>query len=46
MPQKKTGEGFKMPEIPEDLKKSILKYGNRIAGISNGRRWIDHDYTS
>lgn len=46
MPQRKSGEGFKMPEIPEDLKKSMLKYGNRIAGIPNGRRWIDHDYTS
>ena len=37
-------KGFKMPEIPEDVKNLVMKYGNRVSGLSNGRRWIDHDF--
>ncbi len=44
LPQRKKGEGARLPEIPEDVRKKILKYGNRLSGISNGRRWIDHDF--
>ena len=37
-------EAFKMPEIPEPLWKTVLKYGNRVAGIPNGRKQIDFDF--
>ena len=37
-------EAFKMPEIPEPLRKTVLKYGNRVAGIPNGRKQIDFDF--
>ena len=40
-PEKKQ---FKMPEIPENVMKAVLKYGNRLSGISNGRRWMDFDF--
>jgi acetyl esterase/lipase len=43
-PKKDEERGFKMPEMPENLRKAVLKYGNRIAGLSNGRRWIDQDF--
>jgi len=37
-------KGFSMPEIPEDAMKILLKYGNRISGIPNGRKSIDFDF--
>jgi hypothetical protein len=33
-----------MPEIPEDLRKTLFKYGNRLSGIPNGRKSIDFDF--
>jgi acetyl esterase/lipase len=42
--KKEEKKAFKMPEIPEDVMKAVLKYGNRVSGLSNGRRWIDHDF--
>ena len=44
MPDFNMKEVFKKPEIPEGVMKAVLKYGNRISGLSNGRRWIDHDF--
>ena len=35
---------FKMPEIPESVMNAVLKYGNRLSGIPNGRKWIDFDF--
>lgn len=35
---------FEMPEIPEDVKKAAFKYGNRLSGLTTGRRSIDHDF--
>ena len=37
-------KAMKMPEIPEEVKKFFLKHGNRMAGLSNGRKWIDVDF--
>ena len=37
-------KGFEMPEIPDDMRKMLLKYGNRISGIPNGRKSIDVDF--
>ena len=37
-------KGFKMPEIPENVMKAVLKYGNRLSGISNGRKSMDFDF--
>ena len=36
--------GIRMPEIPDSVMKTALKYGNRIAGMTNGRKQIDHDF--
>ena len=44
MPHRQEKEAFRMPEIPENVRKTVLKYGNRLSGLSNGRRWIDHDF--
>ena len=38
------GNRFKLPEVPENVKKAILKYGNRLSGIPNGRKSIDFDF--
>ena len=35
---------IKMPEIPEPVKKAALKYGNRLSGMSNGRKHITVDF--
>ena len=35
---------FRMPEIPENVMKALLKYGNRLAGIPAGRKKMDHDF--
>lgn len=35
---------MKLPEIPEGVMKFFMKHGNRLAGLSNGRRWIDVDF--
>ena len=35
---------YEMPEIPDDMRKLLLKYGNRISGIPNGRKSIDVDF--
>ena len=35
---------FKMPEVPENVKKAVMKYGNRLSGIPNGRKSIDFDF--
>ena len=37
-------EGFKLPEIPENVMKLVLKYGNRLSGIPNGRKSMDFDF--
>ena len=37
-------KGFDLPEIPEELRKMLLKYGNRLSGIPNGRKSIDVDF--
>lgn len=35
----------RMPEIPEFVRKALLKYGNRMMGmISTGRKSIDFDF--
>ena len=43
-----SGEGFKpeLPkiQIPKKVQKAILKYGNRISSIPNGRVSITHDF--
>ncbi|WP_044913628.1 AMP-binding protein [Butyrivibrio sp. WCE2006] len=44
MPDINMKDIFKSVEIPESVKKDVLKYGNRISGLSNGRKWIDHDF--
>ena len=34
-----------MPEIPEFVRKALLKYGNRMMGmLSTGRKTIDFDF--
>jgi len=35
---------LKMPEIPDSVMKAALKYGNRLSGIPNGRKWINFDF--
>ena len=35
---------YEMPEIPYDIRKMLLKYGNRLSGIPNGRKSIDVDF--
>lgn len=36
---------FNMYEVlPEDIRKAVIKYGNRIISIPNGRKWIDVDF--
>jgi acyl-coenzyme A synthetase/AMP-(fatty) acid ligase len=37
-------KGFQMPEVPENVRKTVLKYGNRLSGIPNGRKSIDYDF--
>lgn len=37
-------ELFKLPEIPPAVMKVALKYGNRLAGIPNGRKHITFDF--
>ena len=32
-----------LSEIPQSIVKPIIKYGNRLISIPNGRRWTDHD---
>ena len=37
--------GGNMPEVPENVRKALLKYGNRLAGmIYTGRKSIDFDF--
>lgn len=37
-------ELFKLPEIPKGVWDAALKYGNRLAGLSNGRKHITFDF--
>lgn len=37
-------ELFKLPEIPDDVWKTLLKYGNRLAGLMTGRKDIPADF--
>lgn len=37
-------KGFRFPEVPENVRKAVLKYGNRLSGIPNGRKSIDFDF--
>ena len=37
-------EGFRLPEVPESVRKAVLKYGNRLSGIPNGRKSFDYDF--
>ena len=37
-------KGVELPNIPEDVKKVILKYGNRLSGLSMGRKQIDFNF--
>jgi acetyl esterase/lipase/acyl-coenzyme A synthetase/AMP-(fatty) acid ligase len=37
-------KGFKLPEMSEETRKTLFKYGNRLAGIPNGRKAIDFDF--
>jgi hypothetical protein len=39
-----TDNGFKMPEISEDMIKVLFKAGNAVSGIHNGRKNIDFDF--
>ena len=32
------------PQVPEGVTKAVLKYGNRITSIPNGRKHITHDF--
>ena len=42
---KKSEQGFKvMPEIPENVMKAVIKYGNRLSGMTTGRKQIDYDF--
>lgn len=41
---KEIKKNVKMPEVPEEVKKAVLKYGNRITSVSNGRKHITHDF--
>ena len=40
----KKEKSFEMPKIPEPVWKAVMKYGNRMAGIPNGRKQIDFDF--
>ena len=42
--QKQKKKASAMPEVPEEFMKILMKYGNRLAGLSKGRRWIDVDF--
>lgn len=37
-------KGLSLPEMPEEMKKLMLKYGNRISGIPMGRKSMDFDF--
>ena len=37
-------KSIQMPEVPENVMKTLLKYGNRLSGIPNGRKWMDFDF--
>lgn len=41
---KKEKKPFTMPEIPDAVKKTVLKYGNRLSGLTTGRKQIDFDF--
>ena len=41
--KKPENEEFTMPKLPEGVLKEIIKHGNRIMAIPNGRKWIAHD---
>ena len=43
-PKKEKEKRSMMPQVPESVTKAIMKYGNRITGISKGRKWIDYDF--
>ena len=34
----------KLPKMPEELWKAVLKYGNRLIGLSTGRKSYDFDF--
>jgi hypothetical protein len=38
------GEEKKEFQIPEGLRAAFMKYGNRLSGIMNGRKWMDFDF--
>ena len=40
----KKKEELELPPIPESFWKIVFKYGNRVAGIPNGRKQIDFDF--
>ena len=40
---KKEKKGFAMPKVPEGVVKAVMKHGNRIMAIPNGRKWVDYD---
>lgn len=40
---KQEKKGFTMPKVPEGVLKAVMKYGNRIMAIPNGRKWVQHD---
>ena len=40
----KKKKGFNLSELPEGIRKPLLKYGNRISGIPNGRKSINFDF--
>ena len=44
LPDNAKKKPFQIPEIPPGVKKTILKYGNRLAGIPNGRKAIHFDF--
>ncbi len=41
--EKKEKNGFTISKIPEGVRKGIMKYGNRILAIPNGRKWGTSD---
>ena len=38
------GEEKKEFQIPEGLRAAFMKYGNRLSGIMNGRKWMNFDF--
>ena len=42
--RKKTAEKKSVWNVPPELRKAVIKYGNRLTSISNGRVSIDHDF--